>query len=408
MKYVFFSQKNFWRDKKIWFLIFLSLITIFLFYLYNGATIKQEKKTINNEMEQTLFWGSDNPYEDFSPEEWDDPETTLAMFKLRYDYAQSWEQQDMVLFDKIQKHYSKQYIQYLSQIPAFIKDNLDLSIYPATEFSNNTSKIITYLQKNGKNTTSVRYGITGSSFLTGVLPIITSLLGMSIFLLMFGSIIVGDFENSTIKLILTNGISKKKFFFTNVTLTILINFIFVITLALFSFGLGAMLGGAGDINYPLFIGDEKFISTSNFWVQVIVLFFFVEMFITLFFFCVAVVFKKLIPSIVISLGLLTAFQKLSFLELLNPIAEFNPFIYLNPSLLFIGRSYEDAYFVSEAYENLDFSMVVENLDYYLGKNIQLLVNNSDIHLETGIFSLFLGSIFLTWLGLLFFNRQDFG
>lgn len=402
MSLIKLKNLNLWGNKKIYLLILFSILSVILFFCFNILKIQSESQELTKQMENQLYWGGSNPYTDFNKDLWgQEAELHLDIFKKKYSYYESWRKQKISEFQLREQKFLDRYPQFYSlaqnkELGIFLDDNL----YPLPEYAINRDRVINSLNSNKQLLKSTRYGKEGSSFLTAIIPVLTSFVGFTLYLLLFGEVISGDFENGTIRLLFTNKTSRLKYMLTSIILTVFYTYLFFLFLLVLSYSLAAFFYGSGQVDYPLFSPqlEIEFIKSYDYWINVSVIFLFTLIFMITVYFIVCLCFPNTISAIVITIVGLLFLNRVSYLSIFKYIAKFNPFLYLSPSEIFIGRDYSDAYFITEAHDPIDFAMIVENSSYYLGENLSTLLEDNRITFFSGIISLFIGSVMLLILG----------
>lgn len=392
---------NFWRDKKNIAIICIYIVMIFSFFIYNDKKIEQEHELVTQEMEEKLYIGNIHAEKTIIEEQFSgDSVNTLAAFRLRNDYLQNWRDRKIKDFQLIEEKTASNYLTYLAALPVEIKDTLDEDEFPPTIYADNKVKQIEQLNKQNLLLESSRYGNDGSSFLTSILYFLTSFLGIFLFLFLFGDFLSSDYERQTIRLMFTTITDKRSYLLHSLNVTMIHVIVFFCGSIFFSFGLATIVGGVGQLNYPLIspMNSSFFLPASSYWLQVSFLFICVLLFVFLCYGVITLFMKRSLLSLICTCSFLFAMNKLSLLTYFRQLAPFNPFVYLEASNIFVGKDFTPAYFSTEAYVNVEYEMVVENLNYYLGNNVATVLENPSINFTTGLIVLLISS-FLLFIGL---------
>lgn len=388
---------NFWREKKNIAVVCIYIVMIFSFFIYSDKKLEHEHEVVTQEMEEKLYIGDVQAKESIIEEQFSgDSVNTLAAFRLRNDYLQNWKDHKIGEFQLIEEKTASNYLTYLAALPIEIKDTLDEDEFPSNIYADNRVKQIQQLNKQKLSLESSRYGNTGSGFLTSILYFLTSFLGIFLFLFLFGDFLSSDYERQTIRLMFTTITDKRSYLLHSLNVTMLHVIVFFCGRLLLSFGLATIFGGVGQVNYPLISPNYPnfFLPAYSYWLQVSFLFICVLLFVFLCYGVITLFIKRSVLSVICTCSFLFVMNKLSLLPYFRQLAPFNPFVYLEASNIFIGKDFTPAYFSTEAYVNVEYEMVVENLNYYLGNNIATVLENPLINFTTGLIVLLISSFLL--------------
>jgi hypothetical protein len=385
---------NFWRDRKNIAILCIYILMIFSFFIYSDKKIEQEHELLTQQMEEKLYIGDVHAKESIIEEQFSGDSTNiLAAFRLRNEYIQNWTDHKIVAFQRIEEKTAANYLAYLTALPDEIRETLDEDEFPPEIFAANKVKQIEQLNKLNLSLEASRYGNDGSSFLTSIIYFLTSFLGIFLFLFLFGDFLSSDYEKQTIRLIYTTSNSKRSYLLQSLNVTMSHAILLFCGIMILSFGLATAVGGVGQVNYPLIspIGSNFFIPAYSYWLQVSILFFCVLLFVFLWYEVITLFTKHSLLSAIGTCSFLFVMNKLSLLPIFRYVAPFNPFVYLEASNVFIGKDFTPAYFSTEAYINVEYEMIVENLNYYLGNNLATILKNPTINFTTGLIVLLISS-----------------
>lgn len=388
---------NYWRDKKNIALLFIYILMIFSFFIYNNTKLKQEYHLLTSEMEEKLYIIDFDNLEDSDKAEFAmDYETLSALFHFRSDYLQNWKKQNIEKFQTIEEQATSSYVQYLEAIYNDGFTIVDEDEYPPSLYAINRVKQIKQLNSMKLLIQSSRYGNDGSSFVTVMMYSLTSFLGIFFFLFLFGDFISFDYEKQNIRLIFTTLTNKKTYVLHTLVLTMIHALALFCVVILISFVTGTLFNGVGQVEYPLISPSVSslFLPTYYYWLQVFVLFFFVLLFSFICYAIFSLFLRNSIVSVLATVLFLLIMNRISVSLPLRLLAPFNPFTYLEVSNVFIGKDVIQAYFSSEAHNNVEYEMIVENINYYLGNNLSTQLNNPLITFGIGLIVLFISNICL--------------
>lgn len=181
------------------------------------------------------------------------------------------------------------------------------------------------------------------------------------------------------------------------------SFLYYVLILFFGFLIAKLFGGTSSWTYPLLSYDLK-----NYMYTIIPVWQYLLLVSSLFFLNLSFVYflaqfiftfiRKSLASVVIVVCVLGVFfveMTANYLEKFNPVIAYNPVVYLNPSQIVIGTSYEKKSEIIEPgitnlssdYSISDGIFYPENVSYYLGNTFQKQTNNNDIHYVKGWVSL---------------------
>ena len=135
-----------------------------------------------------------------------------------------------------------------------------------------------------KNIRPVNEGVStqGVHFLKNILNIFLGFMGILVFIFIVGDSLSNEYEKGTIKFLFTQPISRVRILTSKLLVTASIVFALITVISLFSFLLGSIFNGIGNLNYPTLIIRDGQVSFINLYVIISlsgILFIFVTIFI---------------------------------------------------------------------------------------------------------------------------------
>lgn len=413
LKFEFFS---FWKNRNVKIFIYLGFIITICLFLFNLIILKNEQILTDSGMKENLY-RSQKELDQFTI---GIPTKERNFFSPFYNEENSYytyfkDGQTSSFLRKENDNLSNYEI--LSGMNNDKEEeNTAYDIPPA--FILNKKKINNELIKKEYKPISVRFGNTGIQFTNFFLNGITSFIGIFFLLLIFGEILGNNIENKKSRFILTQPIKRMNYFFTMSFISFANMFLFTLILCLFSFLLGSFFFKTGNLDYPMLLSSPYGANTMlipiwNYWLYTLILFFFTLLFLTLFNSFISILVKNSHLSILLTITLSVLGNKISMIKAFQNVAHLNPFVYLEPTKIFIGMDFQRAtvenfgYSVSGgdslAYINSVF--ILENKSYYFGDNLATLLNNGNINLMVGTGVLFVNSIVLFLIGNFYFLKK---
>lgn len=363
-----FEELKLWKQRKTYLLICSGVLLLIAFFLFNRYMGNLEQETIDQSVgfSESIFGR-----EKFDQE--------LEEYLLTVN--QTIEEQEAAFIDAAGKGES-------------LEEVLTLSTYPFYRTAFNKELIRKKLPIY-----SMRYGTQSSIFAAIVLTGMASLLGIIYLLLLFGDGLSKEFEEHTMKLYITQPISRGQLYLLKYASAVGHAFLLTIFFAVVAAFVGLLLTGGSSWAYPVIVFTEKsmaFISIAQYILRILCVFFFVLLFCFAVHFLFSTLCRKTSFSLIATVFVLAEchFISVSSNELLRKVAHLNPFTYLNVGKLFVGYDFR---------EYAQYS--IENQEYYANRCLPRVLHNPQIDLSHGLIALGVSTVFLLWLGCYCFKKN---
>lgn len=368
MNIIRFEELKLWRQRKTYLLIAGGLLFIGLFFLFNRYMGIQENRVINQEngFSKSIFGR-------------DALDAELEEYLLSVN--QMIEAQEEAFLTAAGKGES-------------LEEVLTLPTYPFYRTALNNELIDRELPAY-----SMRYGTQSSVFSAIALTSLASLLGIIYFLFLFGDSLTKEFEEQTMKLCLTQPLSRVRLYLWKYLLAVGHSFLLSVVLVLCARTIGSIFSGSSSWKYPIIVFTEKsmmFIPLYQYMIRVFVLFFFVLLFCFALHFLFSVLFRKTPFSLIATVFLLAEgyFISVSSIPVLRKLAHWNPFTYLNVGKLFVGYDFR-------TYGQYG----IENQEYYANWCLPRVLHNTQINFSHGLFTLGIATVIVLWFGCHCFKKN---
>lgn len=278
------------------------------------------------------------------------------------------------------------------------------------------------LLKETKHSESIRYGSKNWLFVLSLQKYLTSFIGLTVFLLIFGFNQLIDIERGKNKLYGVQPIKRQRIYVIDFSTFMTMSIVSYLFLLLYGYTISTLFYGRVDMSYPILVNSGiKGLMTIPIW-QVILktsLLFIFNLMIAYFLLVgVVLVTRKAIASVAVMATVIIFLSVISSYPLpssTNKISAFNPFIYFNPQEIYLKTSDEaigniwESYGITEdngtSITSYEYNIFYENVDYYMGKNKIYQSQNDRISWQKGLVSLALSSGLLGWIIGKFYNRK---
>ncbi|MGX7264247.1 ABC transporter permease [Enterococcus crotali] len=246
---------------------------------------------------------------------------------------------------------------------------------------------------------SMRYGTRNTIFTAILFSYLASSFGIVWLLFLFGDSLTKEIEEQSMYFYFSQPVKRGRLYFTKYFLVWLQSVLAMGLVLVFGFVVASLFSGASSFDYPVIVFTEKsmtMIPILQYTGQVFLVFMFVLGFCFALHFLVSILLKKTSFSIVITLLILFEGYTLSTLnnDFMRKIAQFNPFVYLNVSRLFVGYDFRPFELFS-----------IENQEYYANWCLPRTLHNAQINSINGLFTLTVGTILLLSLGYFCFKKN---
>ncbi|MGX7418056.1 hypothetical protein ACWOFR_04545 [Carnobacterium gallinarum] len=391
----------------------MIILSLFLLYLVNQNNAKNEYITIENAIKFTK--------EDMERNKQVTIQSIESMKKDGAEVSKETEKKILAEDEEISRVYLTNYESFQSKNYTTYMQNelINLQNFDTEMFLENNSSVFTnssvvfskYLDgkqllnnsllKKKLIPESTRYGTSNYMFLVSALQYITSVLGIVIFLLLFGNIHLKKIENKKMRLNFVQPISRTLMLLIDSCLFLLQSFFFLLSLILISYLIGYLFGTHIPSDYPLISlinGKVQLIPISNYILKNALLFLAVLFFSFELSQLAIIVSKNNFIAIAVVVVVLFGLGRTAQIENNTKIngSQWNPFTYIESSKLFIGKDNVqlNQNITSSINEENSIESVYfyENPAYYSGTTLS--TNNVNINLKNGWIALFCGSICL--------------